>query len=201
MRIEIIGNIASGKTTLARILNRDFISTFEDFQSNPFWESFYEDPVSNSFETELTFTLQHYHAIRELLKQHKSFVCDFSMNLDRAYADVTLSGRRHKIYCDTLDELLVEVSQPTYLVHLICPEEVLLDRIKARGRPAESSIGLDYLGLLSRSIDSVLERASLGQRVIEIDSNLHDFAHNESSQIDILAIIEAAVGGGASKCA
>ena len=44
MRLEIIGNIASGKTTLACLLEDRFKGTFENFKENPFWESFYETP-------------------------------------------------------------------------------------------------------------------------------------------------------------
>ena len=28
---------------------------------NPFWEAFYTDPSAYTFETEITFLLQHYH--------------------------------------------------------------------------------------------------------------------------------------------
>ena len=121
MRIEIIGNIASGKTTLANLLGGagTLRPVLEDFRSTPIWAVFYADMVGNAFETELIFTLLHYHAIKNELRTGNPFVCDFSLVLDQAYADVTLSGNRYKLYCAVLKELLDEIVPPrnasTYL--------------------------------------------------------------------------------------
>ena len=40
-RVEICGNIASGKTTLCqKFQGRKFLPIFEEFQKNPFYEDF-----------------------------------------------------------------------------------------------------------------------------------------------------------------
>jgi deoxyadenosine/deoxycytidine kinase len=45
-RIEICGGIASGKTTLAVLMQRSgYSAVFENFTLNPFIENFYSDPV------------------------------------------------------------------------------------------------------------------------------------------------------------
>lgn len=67
MRIEICGGIASGKTTLAKLLEENGIgkAIYENFEKNPFWEAFYKNPSKYAFETEIAFTLQHYHEIKK----------------------------------------------------------------------------------------------------------------------------------------
>ena len=68
--IEVAGCIASGKTTFVRILEVESLEgIFEDHTINPFWKTFYTDPSTCAFETEISFLLQHYHFTRLL---HKS---------------------------------------------------------------------------------------------------------------------------------
>src|SRR5262245_59019820 len=91
-RIEIAGGIASGKTTLARLLGQSgrIKAVHEQFRKNPFFEAFYRDPAGTAFETELTFLLQHYHLQRKAMRLDGSYCVDFSAVLDHAYACVTL---------------------------------------------------------------------------------------------------------------
>ena len=177
LRIEVIGNIASGKTTLASVLSEEFHSIYENFQENPFWESFYQDPLIYSFETEITFTLQHYHQIKREIEKRDNFLCDFSLTLDRAYAGVTLSGRRKDIYNQVLTEVESEVGLPDVLVHLECSEQQLLDRIRQRGRETEKTITIEYLKELTDSISHHVQLIGGKTKHLTIDSGALDFAH------------------------
>ena len=189
MRIEIIGNIASGKTTLANLLC-DYMSVVcEDFRSNPFWESFYEDPEKYAFETELTFTLQHYHQIKRTYSREEHFVCDFSLFLDQSYADVTLSGECHKLYVSVLDELKRELGKPDLLICLDCAESILLERIRHRGRSTEESISIEYLNSLSESINNVVQNHSDARKIISIDSGRYDFAYNDDDRSTVRNLV------------
>lgn len=103
MRIEICGGIAAGKTTLAQLLSQlGIVGVLEDFQSNPFWKPFYADPAGTAFETEISFLLQHYHEIKAAAKRGATFVCDFSLLLDLAYAHVTLSGGKQSAFINCM---------------------------------------------------------------------------------------------------
>ena len=60
-RIEIWGAIASGKTTLTQAFSKfGYSADLEDFTRISMLDDFYADPLSVSFETEISFTLQHY---------------------------------------------------------------------------------------------------------------------------------------------
>ena len=174
-RIEICGNIAAGKTTLCTaLIPVGYSPIFENFSQNPFYKDFYLDPQSYSFETEVTFLLQHYHAIK---KQKKSgiIICDYSVFLDMAYADINLVGDRHKIFMEIADELLNEIGLPSKIVHLVCPEEILLQRIEERKRREESSISITYLKSLTKAISKRIHKIAHEISVITIDSNKIDF--------------------------
>lgn len=174
-RIEICGNIASGKTSLCKNMDsKGYETIFENFQENPFLENFYKDPQAFSFETEITFLLQHYHSIKIPIKK-KMIACDYSLFLDMAYADVNLTGNRHKLFAEIVEELLIEIGHPLQIIHLACPEEVLLQRIIARNRDVEKSISVDYLKAISNAISLRLKKIPDQIRVISINSNSINF--------------------------
>jgi deoxyadenosine/deoxycytidine kinase len=188
-RIEICGNIASGKTTLChRVEIEGFLPVFEDFQKNPFYEDFYKDPVAYSFETEITFLLQHYHLI---MKQKEStlLACDYSLLLDMAYADVNLVGDRHRIFFEIVEELQKELGYPTHIIQLVCPEDILLQRIFDRNRGAETTITIGYLESLNKAIQLRVEKISNQIPVITIDSNTIDFRTGIEGIMDLQSIM------------
>ena len=87
MRIEIAGVIATGKTTLAHLVEPQN-TIFEDFKNNTFLSAFYEDPVKYAFETEFFFLFQHYHQIKKSDSVVK--ICDFALVQDLAYGKMGL---------------------------------------------------------------------------------------------------------------
>jgi deoxyguanosine kinase len=118
---EICGGIASGKTTLVRLLQRIGIySVFENFEINPFWKTFYSNPILFSFETEVTFLLQHYHQVKVSSGYCKNFACDFSLLLDLAYADVTLEGSKKESFLSVYNEIKKDLSAPALVINLVC---------------------------------------------------------------------------------
>lgn len=183
MRTEVCGGIASGKTSLCRVLVQvGFNSLFEDFQSNPFWRAFYNDPSGTAFETELTFSLQHYHEIKQIRSgTHKNF-CDFSLLLDLAYSRVTLHGRRLTIFEEVFREIWSELGPPELLVYLRCDPETELKRIRDRAREVEKSIDIGYLLALNSSLDAVITEYQRSLRILEIDSARTNFAELDDAK-------------------
>lgn len=191
-RIEICGGIASGKTTLANLLTRlDLQPTLENFKTNPFWRAFYADPVGTAFETEISFLLQHYHEIKIARKSGKKFVCDFSMYLDLAYAHVTLSQDKLRVFQSVYREIEKELEPPSFLIHLKCNPEIELQRIRHRGRDAENSITIEYLQKIDEQLKKILKARACLNDFLVIDSGQQDFAHNESVRHLILEQINS----------
>jgi deoxyadenosine/deoxycytidine kinase len=188
-RIEICGNIASGKTTLCQgLISRGFQPIFEDFQKNPFFEEFYKDPQVFSFETEVTFLLQHYHLVK-IQKVKAPLASDYSLLLDMAYADVNLVGDKHKIFCEMAAELQIEIGFPSQIIHLECPEDVLLQRIRARSRDVETSIAFDYLRALNKAISLRIKDILSQVSVVTLDSNAIDFRSGIEGILELESIM------------
>lgn len=174
-RVEICGNIASGKTTLCSLLStQGRRAIFERFESNPFFQQFYNDPAGVAFETEITFLLQHYNAIKEAAR-YKPFICDFSLTQDIAYSDINLYGNRLDLFQNIAEELRSEIGYPRTLIHIDCPEDELQRRIILRSRKEESSISREYLSKLRNAISLRANEARQYTNVVTIDSSTLSF--------------------------
>ena len=183
-RIEICGGIASGKTTLAKLLQgANLISVFEDFRMNPFYRAFYRDPVGTAFETELTFLLQHYHQEKSAVLNKHPFCADFSTVLDHAYACVTLTPDKLRLFRLVYKHIETELPFRSLLVHLRCPPEVELQRIRRRRRRTERTITLAYLTKINDALDAQTKRLPPSEQVLVIHSDELDFAHNPQAQV------------------
>jgi deoxyadenosine/deoxycytidine kinase len=191
--IHVCGGIASGKTTLSQLLGRlEFGQELEDFQSNPFWAAFYKDPAWHSFETEITFLLQHFHQTKVASSKKCSFVSDYSLFLDLAYADVTLSGKKKELFLALYNQLLEELPTPSLLLYLRCSPDTQLERIRKRGRDVENAITIDYLTSLNQALEHRI--ASLQDvNLIVIDSDKKDFKDNLDVQVEVLDAIQEAL--------
>lgn len=178
MRIEICGGIAAGKTTLARLLRSlPARPVLERFRENPFWRAFYADPGVHAFETEVTFLLQHYHDLKASRRQGV-VVADFSLVQDAAYATMGLRGSQKAAFDRVLAEVNADIGRADLLVHIVCPPLVELERIRRRGRTAESRISVRFLRSLNVSIAEGVRRAARRSRVVTVDSAQVNYATN-----------------------
>ena len=188
--IEILGVIASGKTTIAYILKEiDFYPILEKFETNLFLQQFYENPEDHSLETEIAFLIQHYNQVKNVKKENKPFVCDFSLMLDLVFADVTLTEKEKKVFLAVYNEVSEQVSFPDVIVYLQCSPEILLERIKKRGREIEKTITVDYLKSLDEALAKRIKEVENKIKIITINSEKYDFAHNEKDKKTIMNIL------------
>lgn len=179
MRIEICGGIASGKTTLCQALGKiGFPGVFEKFRENPFWREFYNAPLEYAFETEITFLLQHYSQLKAAVRHADLVVCDFALIMDDSYASLNLKGQKWRVFRSVFEEVLLELGEPDMVVRLDCAKEIEYERIRARGRLEESSIGVRYLEAINENIRERFEHLPDAVQRLEINSGVVDFAHD-----------------------
>jgi len=181
-RLEICGGIGTGKTTFASLLSSPGINTiFEDFSKNPFWEAYYQNPGKQFiFETEVTFLLQHYHDIQRQAKLANIIIADYSFITDLAYARIGLSGVKLEIFKSIYQVIIEEIGLPALLVRLRCETTIQTERVAGRGHDEESMIDIGFLEKLNRAIEEELSELSPQVKVIEINSEREDFAHDET---------------------
>ena len=190
VRIEVCGGIASGKTTFAILLRRmGFNTLLEYFQINPFLEDFYLDPIKYTFETEISFILQHYHQIKKEQIDSKPNVCDFSFLLDLAYAEIGLQDSKLKAFRVVHEEIKRDLPPPTLVVYLDCDAKTESQRVRSRGRVIEESVNLEFLEKLNKAVARQVENARGKLKVITIDSAQKTFVDDETVKRELLKLV------------
>ena len=154
--IVVEGPIGVGKTSLAQRLSDEFGSTLllEHVDDNPFLERFYQNPREAALSTQLYFLLQRTKQLQEF-KQADIFspvrVADFLIEKDRLFAQVTLNASEYELYEQIYSHLTIDAPKPDLVVYLQAPVEVLLQRIRKRGRGYERLVETAYLEQLNEA--------------------------------------------------
>ena len=189
-RIEVCGGVASGKTSFADLMNHlGFNTLLENFQINPFLKDFYSDAAKYTFETEISFILQHYHQIKKEQIDSKVNICDFSLFLDLAYAEIGLEGSKLKVFLRVFDEIKTELPPPALLVYLNCDAKAELTRIRSRGRVIEESVNLEFLEKLNKAVERQVANISGKTKVVSIDSAQKDFVKDEAVKQELMKLV------------
>ncbi len=154
--IAIEGPIGVGKTTLAQILAERTGGrlVLEQPEENPFLAGFYDERRKYAFQTQLFFLLSRYQQQQALLQQDlfsQSTIADYLFAKDRIFAALTLEPAELALYDQVYDLLGPRVVQPDLVVYLQARTEVLLSRIKRRGRDYERGIEPSYLDALANA--------------------------------------------------
>lgn len=154
--IAIDGPIGAGKTTLATLLAEQFGGRLvaEPVEENPFLGSFYEDRKKYAFQTQLFFLLSRYEQQQELFQQDlfsQLTVADYLFSKDRIFASLNLDPHELALYEQVYALIGARVVRPDLVIYLQARQEVLLSRIRRRGRPIERHLDPAYLEALSRA--------------------------------------------------
>lgn len=191
-RVEVAGCIASGKTTLVNALaGRRLKPVYENHAINPFWEAFYSDPSAYTFETEITFLLQHYHFAKVAgVDPQGTIILDHSFELDMAYAEVGLRGTRKEIFKSIYREVQRDLGYPSALVLLTCGVEETARRIRARARPLEMDLSLEFLSELQCELVHRVDELSRWIPIIRVNSEITDFREAGSWHAELLSELE-----------
>src|SRR5438270_9346480 len=161
--IVVEGPIGVGKTTLTRALSRRFgaRTVFEIVEENPFLASFYQDRNKFAFQTQLFFLLSRFKQQQELFQQDlfsQVTISDYLFAKDRIFASITLDPNELALYERIYEHLGPRVMKPDLVIYLQARLDVLLARIKKRGREFERRFDPEYLAELSRTYNDFFHR-------------------------------------------
>jgi deoxyguanosine kinase len=154
--IVVEGPIGVGKTSLVNILAKQLKarSIFEIVEENPFLSSFYSDRTKYAFQTQIFFLLSRFKQQQELFQQelfNQVTVSDYLFAKDRIFASITLDPNELALYERVYELMGPRVIKPDLVVYLQARLDVLLARIKKRGREFERRFDPDYLGQVCRA--------------------------------------------------
>ena len=197
--INIEGAIGAGKTSLAKTLaeKMDARLILEETEENPFLSDFYKDKRRYAFQTQLFFLLSRYKQQQELFATdlfHKKIISDYFFDKDRIFASVTLDQREFYLYEKLLSTLGKDIPTPDLVIYLQTSSEVLLKRIKERGRSYERSIDLDYIKALNEAYNYYFFHY-IKTPLLVVNTDRIDFVHNEKDLADLLALLKTPLSG------
>ena len=148
------GPIGAGKTTLAQLLAMHLGATLilEDVDGNEFLPDFYMDRGRWALGTQLAFMISRYEQLRTIPPfRNRPVVSDYTQAKDPIFARALLHDREVQLYERLSIGLDASVFRPNLTVYVDAKNEVLLDRIRRRNRPYESSINAEYLDSLRQA--------------------------------------------------
>lgn len=193
MRIELCGPLGVGKTTLAvnlaQMMNLTLIR--EPVEKHPFLESFYAQPARHAFEKNLFFLLDYLHQVK--CCAGGDFIFDHSAVVHRAYATLNLITATEKPVYQALDSLTESLGAPDLLINLVCSSDVIMQRIRKRGRAFEAEVDLSYVSALNDEIQRQVKFISHYTPVLNLDAASYDFDARPQDNEKILAIIQQAL--------
>jgi deoxyadenosine/deoxycytidine kinase len=156
--IALEGPIGVGKTSVVeRLAQRLEAGTLlEEWGQNPFLQPFYDGKPGAAFQVELFYLLSRYRQQQELLQRHlfqQLTISDYVFEKSKLFAYLNLEDSELLIY-EKLWRLLAEAApRPDLVVYLQAPTEVLMRRIRQRGRPEEARLSEEYLAEVNRAYD------------------------------------------------
>ena len=178
MHIAIAGNIGSGKTTLTRLLSKHFgwEAHYEDVDTNPYLNSFYEDMQRWSFNLQIYFLNSRFRQILQIRESGKTVVQDRTIYEDAYifffflhYMNL-MTTRDFENYISLFELMSSLVQPPDLLIYLRASVPTLVNQIQKRGRDYEEAIRLDYLKKLNERYESWISNYNHGKLLIfEVD--------------------------------
>lgn len=191
--IVIEGLIGVGKTTLCRILEREWGArlVLEPAEDNPFLAEFYSDPQRFAFPAQMFYLANRYAQqlqARQTSLFHPLTVCDYLMAKDGIFAEMTLEGHELTLYRRFAGLLDEEPLRPDFVVFLDSETEVIRSRIARRGIPAEQVIPAAYLDDLRARYYRLWERWDLSP-VYVIRTDTVDYVQDADARASVLEMI------------
>jgi deoxyguanosine kinase len=187
--IAIEGVIGVGKTTLTKLLSREYKTkmVLEDIDGNPFLPQFYEEPERYAFTTQIFFLLSRYNELRNLTNRElftRKIISDYTFDKDRIFAFINLEKRELSLYEKIYNLLDKDIAKPNLVIYLQANVDTLMERIRIRGRSYERKIKEDYIRLLNHSYNEYFFHFQKSPILI-VNSNEFDFL-NEPSHLEFL---------------
>ena len=202
MHIAIAGNIGSGKTTLTGLLAKHFGWTpyYEDLDTNPYLNSFYEDMQRWSFNLQIYFLNTRFRHVVEIRKSTDTVVQDRTIYEDayifapNLHSMNLMSTRDFETYTSLFSLMSSLIQPPDLLIYLHASVPTLVNQIQKRGREYENAIRLDYLKGLNERYESWISGYELGKLLI-VDVDNMNIAENPDHLGNVIERINAELHG------
>lgn len=187
--ISVTGTMGSGKTTVARLLSKQFKFTLieENFGENAFLSRFYKDMQRWAFHSQTFFLME---KITQTLSTHaillkKSVIVDTPIYQDVfSYAKAqhvigNMDDAEWRLYLKIYRSFEPSLPKPDYIIYLKTDLENVKKRIGGRNRGFEKQIPDGYLELLEMLNEQWMKKESNGSKLIIIETDKLNLARNK----------------------
>ncbi len=187
--IAIAGGIAVGKSTLATALGQllEYKVCEEPAAKNSYLEDFYQDKTEYAFRCQVDFLALRFGQHASVMNafragKHKGVVLDRCVFEDPIFAGALhasehMDVRDYKTYLRLFDTMVshLPTGLPDVILYLDAKPEILLSRVRERGRLCESGISEGYLSGLKVQYERLLEDMAEKTEVFVADwTDFHD---------------------------
>src|SRR5574341_1519651 len=150
------GPIGVGKTSLTTLLAEELEARLilERAEDNPFLTDFYQDPSRYRFQTQMFFLLSRFSQQQEMAQPDlftRIAISDYLFDKDRIFAYLNLDEHELALYEQFYHILEPKIVRPDLVIFLQADTDMLLKRIKQRGRPFEREINQDYIAAVNEA--------------------------------------------------
>lgn len=197
--IVVEGPIGVGKSSLTNILAERMNArrVMEVVEENPFLASFYSDRAKYAFQTQMFFLLSRFKQQQELFQQdlfRTNTVSDYLFAKDKIFAILTLDSNELSLYDRVFDALGTRVMKPDLVIYLQARMDVLVHRIKRRGREFERKFDTGYLEDLCRAYNDFFFHYDDTPLLVVNTSDI-DFVNDEGDLNNLLNVIRRTKAG------
>ena len=193
--IAIEGNIGSGKTSLAKMIAKDFDARLilERFEDNSFLPKFYKDPEKYAFPLEMSFLADRYQQVKNDVTNHDLFmsftIADYFIDKSLIFARKTLKKDELRLYSRLFNIIISKLPRPDLIVFLDATIEQVKQNIQKRGREYEKEISGSYLEKIQNGYLDYF-RTSSKSTILILDTHNLDFVNKEDDYRKILSLFE-----------
>ena len=197
--IVVEGVIGAGKTSLAELLAAELNAAvqLEVVEKNPFLEDFYRDMRSFAFQTQIFFLLSRYKQQMELVQRDlfsERVVSDYLFAKDRIFANLNLDDRELVLYDHLADLLERDIPKPDVVVYLQASTDILMKRIRKRGRSYEHDMPRDYIAALNEAYNYFFFHYNQTPLLV-VNTDDIDFVANQDDLKELTEAIDAHESG------
>jgi deoxyguanosine kinase len=198
--LAIEGAIGVGKTTLARLLERELGAELllEVFEENPFLSDFYADRERYAFQTQIFFLLSRYRQQHRVIQQtlaESSLVSDYTFAKDRLFAELNLANDELDTYRRVHAILAEKIILPDLVIYLRASTDVLMERIALRDRSYERGMSRDYIDRLRTAYERFFANYT-DASVLVIDTDHLNYVRDAEALAYVVTRVRSALAEG-----
>ena len=201
--IAIARNIGVGKTSLAKILSKNYNwkLELESVKNNPYLSDFYKDMDKWSFHLQIYFLNNRFEQNQKILNSKKPVIQDRTIYEDEViftknlYESGYLKKREYDNYLKLFNSIIKYVKPPDLIIYLRNKNiGKLVNNIEKRDRVFEKSIQIQYLKNLHLSYEKWIKNYNLN-KILIVDVTELDFIKNTKDLEFVIDKINIEVNG------